>query len=157
MAGRPFRCRRITSEAVVKYFKPRGIPLFELEEVSLSPDELDAIRLADFDGLYQADAAEKMDISRQTFGNIISSAHKKVADALLNGKAICIEGNYEKILLERFECPQCGFRWDSSIANAEKCPQCENKNAIIRSELQNEWQYTPGGYGCRKRHRGEKF
>ena len=63
----------------------------ELEEIVLLPDELEALKLADIDSLYQADAAEKMGISRQTFGNIIDSAHRKVADAILNGKSIRIE------------------------------------------------------------------
>jgi uncharacterized protein len=63
-----------------------------LEEVNLTLDELEAVRLADWDGLYQEDAAKKMDISRQTFGNIINSAHKKIADVLLNAKALKIEG-----------------------------------------------------------------
>ena len=69
-----------------------------LEEINLTLDELEAIRLADFDGLYQEDAAKKMNISRQTFGNIINSAHKKIADALLNAKALKIEGgNIERV------------------------------------------------------------
>ena len=63
-----------------------------LEEVNLTLDELEAIRLADLTELYQEDAAKKMNISRQTFGNIINSAHKKIADALLNAKALKIEG-----------------------------------------------------------------
>jgi len=66
--------------------------LDSLEEVNLTLDELEAVRLADFDGLYQEDAAKKMNISRQTFGNIIEKAHKKIADALLNAKALKIEG-----------------------------------------------------------------
>ena len=67
-----------------------------LEEINLTLDELEAIKLADFDGLYQEDAAKKMDISRQTFGNIINSAHKKIADVLLNAKALKIEGGTVK-------------------------------------------------------------
>jgi predicted DNA-binding protein (UPF0251 family) len=63
-----------------------------LEEVNLTLDELEAVRLADWKGLYQEDAAKKMDISRQTFGNIIERAHKKIADVLLNAKALRIEG-----------------------------------------------------------------
>ena len=63
-----------------------------LEEVNLTLDELEAMRLADLAGLYQEDAARKMNISRQTFGNIINSAHKKIADVLLNAKALKIEG-----------------------------------------------------------------
>lgn len=67
-----------------------------LEEVRLTLDELEAVRLADLEGLYQEDAARKMDISRQTFGNIVNSAHKKIADVLLNAKALKIEGGVIK-------------------------------------------------------------
>jgi predicted DNA-binding protein (UPF0251 family) len=94
--SRPCRCRRIRCKPDINYFKPRGIPLDKLEEVNLGLDELEAIRLADFDGLYQEDAAKKMDISRQTFGNIINLAHKKIADVLLNAKALKIEGGKVK-------------------------------------------------------------
>lgn len=90
--ARPCRCRRIRCNPDANYFKPRGIPLDMLEEVNLTLDELEAVRLADWEGLYQEDAAKKMSISRQTFGNIINSAHKKIADVLLNAKALKIEG-----------------------------------------------------------------
>lgn len=89
---RPCRCRRIRCKPDTNYFKPRGIPLDMLEEVNLTLDELEAIRLADMEEMYQEDAAKKMNISRQTFGNIINSAHKKIADVLLNAKALKIEG-----------------------------------------------------------------
>ncbi|MBU1912822.1 MAG: DUF134 domain-containing protein [Candidatus Omnitrophica bacterium] len=89
---RPCRCRRIRCKPDTNYFKPRGIPLDALEEINLTLDELEAIRLADLMELYQEDAAKKMNVSRQTFGNIINSAHKKIADALLNAKALKIEG-----------------------------------------------------------------
>jgi len=59
-------------------------------------DELEAVRLADLEKLYQEEAARKMSVSRQTFGNIIQSAHKKIADALLKGKALKIEGGFVK-------------------------------------------------------------
>ena len=62
----------------------------ELEEVSLALDELESLRLADRQGLYHAAAAEQMGVSRQTFGNILASAHRKVAEALLEGKALRI-------------------------------------------------------------------
>jgi predicted DNA-binding protein (UPF0251 family) len=64
----------------------------ELEEVALGLDELEALRLADLEGLYHAAAASQMGISRQTFGTIIASAHRKVAEALLEGKALRIAG-----------------------------------------------------------------
>ncbi len=68
------------------------MPVDILEEVNLTLDEFEAIRLADLEGLYQEDAAKKMNISRQTFGNIIESAHKKIADSIVNAKALKIKG-----------------------------------------------------------------
>lgn len=65
----------------------------KLQEVVLNDDEIEAIRLADYDSLYQEEAAEKMKISRQTFGRIIESAHHKVAEALINGKALKLDTN----------------------------------------------------------------
>ncbi|UDQ99097.1 DUF134 domain-containing protein [Lentisphaerota bacterium WC36G] len=94
---RPCKLRTIHSPNEYNYFKPRGVPLSQIEEIELTIDELEAVKLADFENLYQADAAKKMNISRQTFGNIIKSAHKKIANALINGKAIRIQGGAVKI------------------------------------------------------------
>lgn len=96
--SRPCQYRNIRCSPNVNYFKPRGIPMDLLEEINLTLDELEALRLADFDGLYQEEAAGKMNVSRQTFGNIIKSAHKKIAEALLQGKALKIEGGLVKRL-----------------------------------------------------------
>ena len=63
----------------------------ELEEISITMDELEAIRLADYEGLYQENAASKMKISRQTFGRILYEAHRKIAECLIKGKALKIE------------------------------------------------------------------
>lgn len=87
------KCPRLVGDKPnTVYYKPAGVRLVELEEVVLELDEYEAVKLADLEELYQEDAAEKMKISRQTFGRIICSAHKKIADALVNGKAIKIEG-----------------------------------------------------------------
>ncbi len=88
--ARPMKCRKVACDVTVAYFKPQGIPMRDLEEVELELDEIEAIRLADLEELYQADAAAQMGVSRQTFGNIIARAHKKVAAALLGGKALRI-------------------------------------------------------------------
>lgn len=88
---RPPIKRQIGCRAGATYFKPRGIPMRELETVELAADELEAIRLTDLEGMYQEQAAEQMGISRQTLGNILKRAHKKVAEALVLGKAIGIE------------------------------------------------------------------
>jgi predicted DNA-binding protein (UPF0251 family) len=78
------------------YFKPRGIPLIQLDEVCLSLDELEAVRLADYEGLYHEQAAEKMNISRPTFGRILGGARRKLADAIVSGKALKIETKIER-------------------------------------------------------------
>jgi predicted DNA-binding protein (UPF0251 family) len=89
---RPCVERTISGDPKSLYFKPRGIPGRDLEEVVLTLDEWEAIRLADREGLYQEDAAARMNVSRQTFGNIVASAHKKIAEALVDNKALRIEG-----------------------------------------------------------------
>ena len=75
----------------VFYFKPQGIPLRELEEVLLLPDELEALKLYEIDELEQIKAAEKMHISQPTFARLLDSANKKIAQAIIKGKAIKIE------------------------------------------------------------------
>lgn len=89
---RPRRLRRVFSRPGVTYFKPAGIRMIDLEEIILTMDEFEAIRLKDHEGLEQNQAAKKMDISQPTFQRIYESARKKIADVLVNGKAIRIEG-----------------------------------------------------------------
>ncbi|MCX6551903.1 MAG: DUF134 domain-containing protein [Acidobacteria bacterium] len=89
---RPFCDRRIAGQPVSSVFKPAGIPTVLLDEVVMTLDEFEAMRLADLEGLYQERAAEQMLVSRPTFSRIIDSAHTKVADALVHGKALRIEG-----------------------------------------------------------------
>jgi predicted DNA-binding protein (UPF0251 family) len=82
------RCLRFDPE--VLYFKPRGIPLSTLEEEELFHDELEALKLHDVDGLDQIEAAKKMNVSQPTFGRILDKAYKKIAIAIVKGKAIKI-------------------------------------------------------------------
>jgi predicted DNA-binding protein (UPF0251 family)/predicted Fe-Mo cluster-binding NifX family protein len=89
---RPKTLRQIDSIPDVKWFKPAGIKMCSLEEVSLTFDEIEAIRLADLENLYQEQVATRMGVSRQTVGRILVSARKKVAEALVEGKAIRLEG-----------------------------------------------------------------
>ena len=98
---RPLNCRRIGQLPGSSYFKPRGVPLSALEEVVLTVDELEAIRLADLEALHQEDAARRMSVSRQTFGRIIDSARRKVAEALVKGKALKIEGGEIEMASQR--------------------------------------------------------
>lgn len=73
------------------FFKPRGIPMRHLEEVALETDEIEALKLHDVDGLEQTEAARNMKISQPTFARILDGAYKKIADAIIHGKAIRIE------------------------------------------------------------------
>lgn len=87
---RPLCPRHISHRPPASYFKPAGIPLYELEEIELRADELEALRLADVDDLYHTEAASKMQISRQTFDRIVRKARMKVATALVRGQALRI-------------------------------------------------------------------
>lgn len=87
---RPRKHRRTCCNPSTYYFKPRGIPVFELEEIILDHDELESLRLADFLAYSHEKAAKEMKISRATFGRIVEIARKKVVDGILNGKAIRI-------------------------------------------------------------------
>ena len=89
---RPHCCRRISGMPPAPLFKPAGVPLRALDVVAMTLDELEAIRLADLEGLYQEEAAAWMGVSRATFGRILDAAHRKVAGALVEGRALRIEG-----------------------------------------------------------------
>jgi predicted DNA-binding protein (UPF0251 family) len=104
--SRPKKCRCINCSPNSSYFKPKGIPLVQLEEVFLSLDELEAIRLADYEGFYHEKAAEQMNISRATFGRILDGARRKVADAIMNGKALQIETTNKNSLIKTAEANQ---------------------------------------------------
>lgn len=102
---RPKCCRTVGSLPASEYFKPRGIPLTDIEEIILSVDELEALHLADYEQLYQEQAARRMNVSRQTFGRILDTARQKTADALIHSKALKIEGG-EYILRQKRRCPR---------------------------------------------------
>jgi len=97
--------------------------------VILSLDELEAVRLADLEGLYQEEAAAAMQISRQTFGNIVASAHKKIADFLVNSKQLLIQGGKIEPDQCSFLCGQCNHVWATACGDTtpEVCPDCTSK------------------------------
>ncbi|MGF1909396.1 DUF134 domain-containing protein [Vibrio kasasachensis] len=88
--ARPKIHRQICSRAPYSCFKPNGVPMPELQQIELLPEELEALRLADQEGLSQLDAAAQMQVSRQTFGNIVKRARSKVAQCLINGHALLL-------------------------------------------------------------------
>lgn len=91
---RPKKNRRTNCDPTAVYFKPRGIPIKELQECVLEEDELEAFKLADYEDCSHEDGAKEMDISRATFGRILKSARKKVIEAILEGKAIKIRRSF---------------------------------------------------------------
>ena len=91
----------VGSEPDVTYFKPRAVPMNKLEEVTIGIDELEALRLNDFEKLNQTDAAKKMNVHQSTVQRILETAREKVADALCNGKAIRIEGGHYRTFCHR--------------------------------------------------------
>ncbi len=125
---RPRKCRRISYMPGVNYFKPAGIPLRFLEEVRLTLEEAEAIRLKDIEDLDQVACAERMNISRPTFQRILDSARKKIAEALLNGKAIRIEGGNFEMTPLIYMCEN-GHQWEVPLEKAttepvQVCPIC---------------------------------
>ncbi len=149
---RPPKCRTVNSHPVATIFKPAGIPKVNLEEIVLTLDEFEALRLTDFLGLYQDDAAASMQVSRQTLGNILVEARRKVADCLVNGKALRIEGGNVNMNERIFECLGCAHRWPVSygVNRPNTCPAC-GSDTITRAAD------DPGrghGQGCcrKKRH-----
>ncbi|MCF7688906.1 MAG: DUF134 domain-containing protein [Cephaloticoccus sp.] len=87
---RPLCPRRIAHQSPCDFFKPAGIPLYELEEVVIGADEMEAIRLADVEDLFNGEAASHMGVSRQTFDRIVRRARMKIGRALVKGHALRI-------------------------------------------------------------------
>ncbi|AOY58870.1 MULTISPECIES: DUF134 domain-containing protein [Desulfococcus] len=128
---RPKKNRLVAFNPEISYFKPRGIPMVDLEEVSLTVDERESIRLSDLLGLSYEEAGQRMGVSRATFGRIIQRARKVIADALINGKAINVDGgNYTIVEDNRiFVCDKCNYKWDEPLGTGkpESCPACNSR------------------------------
>ena len=130
---RPQKSRLVNIDPKISYFKPRGVPMIDLEQVQLTVDELEALRLADFLGMSHEEAGKQMGVSRATLGRIIEQARKIVADALIHGKAISVEGgNYKRVepaANRVFLCDQCQGRWEEhpGTGRPKKCPSCEGR------------------------------
>ena len=150
---RPRKCRRIAFIPGVTYFKPAGIPMRFLAEVNLTFEETEAIRLKDIEDLDQEACAERMNVSRPTVQRILESARKKIAEALLNGKAIRIEGGNVEMMPQRYVCEN-GHEWDVPLEQAaaepmQTCPVCNATAASV--QMENDFPWRRGGGRC---HRG---
>ncbi len=127
--ARPAKLRCVAQLPSIDSFRPVGIPVNALQGVRLSLEELESIRLKDLEGLEQEECGQRMRISRPTFHRILESARKKVGDALINGKAIHIEGGNFELAQRRFRCGNDGHEWNVPFeARAQRlplsCPVC---------------------------------
>ena len=132
--GRQPMWRRVSCLPEVNYFKPAGIPMSNLSEVCLLIEEAEAIRLKDLEGLDQEECAQRMNVSRTTFSRILDAARQKTADALLNGKAIRIEGGNFEMAKRQFRCI-AGHEWEvpfETLINnpPETCPECQTPSIM---------------------------
>jgi uncharacterized protein len=143
--ARPTKCRRISAIPGTTFFKPAGIPLRELEEVCLSLEEIEAIRLKDLQGLEQEEGADSMKVSRPTFQRILASARGKIAEALLSGKALRIDGGNFEVAPLQFRCNR-GHEWaipyeTSGQQPPLKCPECGTGEIVF---------LKPAEFTCRR-------
>ncbi len=130
--ARPVKPRLVRESPRADYFKPRGIPMTELEEVTVTVDELEALRLVDLEGMYQEDAAREMGVSRQTLQRMLTESRAKVVEALVGGKALHIKGG-SYIIREgsgRYRCGRCGEDVQPGYGRRGKgwrCPACDDR------------------------------
>lgn len=151
----PRRRKRCWVESLpeVNYFKPAGFPLRELEEVVLTVEELEAVRLKDLVGLDQEQCAERMGVARTTFQRILYAARSKVADALVNGKVLKVEGGEYQLPAGRvFKCASCEHEFEVPIGAGESgeepvCPKCR-KGPVQRIGGKGQCCRRGRGYDC---------
>lgn len=132
--GRRHMWRRVSLVPPVTHFRPVDTQAAQIEEVRLLVEEAEAIRLNDLEGLDQEDCAQRMSVSRSTFSRILDSARHKIADALLNGKGIRIEGGNYEMAVRRFRCVS-GHEWDVPFEHLiagppEACPKCDTPSVM---------------------------
>ena len=136
---RPRKKKIVNYRPNVTYFKPRAVPLNLLEEVGITIDELETLRLSNIEKLSQSEAARKMEVHQSTFHRTLLRAREKITDALVNGKAIRIEGG--EFIMPRMRrgfaagpvgsciCPECHHEIPhrrGEPCNSFKCPKCGN-------------------------------
>jgi uncharacterized protein len=153
---RPRRFRKISEEPRIRCFKPDIDDNNILEPVKLTIDEFEAIRLRDYHDIQQKRSAELMAISQPTFHRLLSSARKKIAKALVEGKMIQIMGGIYITENKRYKCNICEFEWINKGKEYDKCPECQSeaiKLVETAEELQNSEpllqrrSYGGGGMG----------
>jgi predicted DNA-binding protein (UPF0251 family) len=140
-------------------FRPVGVPAASLEEVVLTIDEFEAIRLVDHERLYQQTAAEAMGVSRQTLGRILECGRGKIAKAVVHAKSLRIEGGTFNLGEKRcFVCRSCDHRWSVPYGpRPEGCSACRSRE-IFRCDFNRKRGGGPRSCGrerCRRRRNAE--
>lgn len=121
---RPKSFRKIVSPPLMKGFKPFGIPRKELETIVLTIDEYESIRLLDYEGMVQEQAAEQMNVSRPTLTRIYEKARRSMAKALVEGKMIVIEGGNVEFDDDWYRCQRC-HKLIGGPTQHERCKNCD--------------------------------
>ncbi len=123
--ARPQKNRHVKNPPRFRQFKPLGIPSRQLDELILSLDEYEALRLADGERYNQSRAAELMGISRPTFTRLIESARYKMAEFLEKGPLLTIDGGAVHFLKDQWWCRKCGHAFSGELGtHPGQCPQC---------------------------------
>jgi len=128
---RPQYNRVVHEPPLFSEFKPLGVKGRQLEQILLTLDEFEAFRLADNVGLSHAEAAEEMCISRSTFTRLIEKARKKIADFIIQGKLLVIDGGNIHFRNNIIQCRSCGHMFKTNFRTTiTKCPECNSKNLL---------------------------
>ena len=132
--SRPPCRRQIAGEPRCCTFSPKGVPGRELEEIVVTLDEFESIRLVDLLGLYQEEASARMNVSRPTLGRILEKAHRKVADALYHGKILRIQGGCVELRRDAEKrCPDCRRLLPPSAGRKAVCPFCQMAGTSVKN------------------------
>lgn len=132
--SRPKQCRRIQSPPLMSGFKPFGIPRSLTGEVTLQYDEYEAIRLLDYEGLLQEEAAERMNVSRPTLTRIYAQARKTVAQAFVEGKSLVIEGGNVDFGGKWYRCRRCNKLMEGNSIQQHPCGNRQRHRGRGRGE-----------------------
>ncbi|MBE0642913.1 MAG: DUF134 domain-containing protein [Bacteroidetes bacterium] len=151
---RPQRTRRIFGPPRFNHFKPVGVPRRLLETVTLTVDEFEAIRLADYEGLDQQPASEKMDISRSTFSRLIDAARAKIARCIIEGMELRIEGGEVDFEHSLQRCEDCGDELLQRMAEARKNAEAVASCRVCGSENVKDLAWGTHGTHGRGQGRG---
>ncbi len=153
---RPTKPRWVEFYPDVTYFKPAGTPMSDLDEIALGVDEFEALRLKDFVGLEQEECAERMNLAQSTFQRIVTQARTKVASALVQGKAIRIQGGNFLVSPRGYVCQDCKQEWVSQSPGDtySVCPACGSEQVdVFRKVPTGPPRRGRRGMGGHGRHR----